>query len=264
MIKMQRAMRGCLAAIGMLVVIGWSQPAAAYVEIPYTLGRVVAESTSITLMRVEKVDKERNLILFRKVKDLKGTHPTDVIKHNIGRGGFHPREWQTIMEWADAGKTAVFFNNGGASETCIHNYWYQAYSGGEWWSMSHAEPYLLRSFAGSPDKLATAVTAMLAGQDVVVPCMIDGDKNALQMRNAKIQRLRANLKLQEYDAKRDFVGWGGDDFRTLAGMPGFSHYAGISRVDPQAQGVSVTDFDGDGTADFCVFGEGKVALMQIS
>ena len=55
-------------------------------------------STNIVLMRVEKVDKEKNLIIYRKVHDLKGDHPTDVIKHNIGRGGFNPREWQYIMD----------------------------------------------------------------------------------------------------------------------------------------------------------------------
>src|SRR5687767_14717159 len=98
--------------------------ASAYVEIPYTLGRVINESTGIVTMRVEKVDKEKNLILFRKIADLKGKSTVEVIKHNIGRGGFHPREWQNIMDWADVGKTAVFFNNGGSSETCIGTYWY--------------------------------------------------------------------------------------------------------------------------------------------
>jgi hypothetical protein len=238
--------------------------ASAYVEIPYSLGRVIQESTSISIMQVEKVDTERNLIVFRKVKDIKGTLSGDVIKHNIGRGGFHPREWQNIMAWAEPGKTAVFFNNGGASETYIQNYWYQAYAGGEWWGMSHAEPFMLRSFAGTPEKLASAVEAMLAGQEVIVPCMVDGDKNALHLRTAKIQRLRASLKVQDYDATRDFVGWGGDDFRTIAGMPGFTHYAGVSRCDPEAQGVAVADFDGDGRADFCLYGEGKVALFQMS
>ena len=51
---------------------------------------------------------------------------------------------------------------------------------------------------------------MLAGKEVVVPCMVDGDKNALQLRTAKIQRLKASLKIMDYDQKRDFAGWGGD------------------------------------------------------
>src|SRR5262245_18450111 len=118
--------------------------------------------------------------------------------------------------------------------------------------MSHAEPYFLRSFAGRPEKLVTAVTPMLAGQEVVVPCMADVDKNTLRLRTGKIQRMKASLKIQDYDAKRDFVGWGGEDFLVIAGMPGFTHYAGLARSDPGAAGVSSTDFDGDGKADLCL------------
>jgi hypothetical protein len=236
--------------------------ARAYVEVPYSLGRLVQESTHIMLLRVEKVDKERNMIIYRKVQDLKGAHPTDVVKHNIGRGGFHPREWQTIMNWAQPGQTGVFFHNGGASETCIANYWYQAYAGGEWWNMSHGEPYLLRTYAGKPEKLASAVTALLGGQEVAIPCMVDGDKNALALGQAKVQRLKASLKLQDYNAQRDFVGWGAEDFRSIAGMPGFSHLAQVPRVDPRAGAVVPADFDGDGLIDFCLVGEGKTVLLS--
>src|SRR5712692_3715340 len=163
------------------------RPAQAYVEAPYSLGQVINESSNVVVMRVEKVDREKNIIIYRKVRDLKGKHPTEEIKHNIGRGGFNPREWQYPMAWAEVGKTAVFFHNGGASETCIGTYWYQAYAGGEWWNMSHGEPFLLRSFAGNPDKLIAAVTEIVAGKEVVVPCMTDGNKDDLHLRRAKIQ-----------------------------------------------------------------------------
>src|SRR5262249_14871392 len=125
--------------------------ARAYVEAPHSLGAVIQQSTNIMVCVVEKVDKEKNLIIFKKVEDLKGNHPTDVIRHNIGRGGFNPREWQYCMEWAEVGKTAIFFHNGGAGEMCIGLYWYQIYPGGDWWSMSHGEPFLLRSFAGKAE-----------------------------------------------------------------------------------------------------------------
>src|SRR5436190_77647 len=76
-------------------------PARAYVEAAHSLGAVVQLSTNIVLVKVEQVDKQKNTIVYRKVRDIKGKHPTDVIKHNIGRGGFHPREWQYPMEWAE-------------------------------------------------------------------------------------------------------------------------------------------------------------------
>src|SRR5262249_20123156 len=62
------------------------QPASAYVEERYTLPRVINESTNIILLKVEKVNKERKLIYYKKLADIKGKHPTDVIKHNLSVG----------------------------------------------------------------------------------------------------------------------------------------------------------------------------------
>jgi FG-GAP-like repeat len=234
----------------------------AYVEAPMSLGSVIAQSTNIFLMRVESVDREKNLIIYRKVKDVKGTHPVDVIKHNIGRGGLRPNEWKVQMDWAEPGKIACMFHNGGASETCIGNWWYQAYAGGEWWNHSHGEPFLNRSYSGPPEKLGGIVQQILDGKEVVVPCMVNGNLEDLHNRRAKIQRVKASLKIQDYNPQRDFVGWGGEDFRRLNGMPGFTHISTLARVDPEAQAISVLDFDGDGKPDLCLVGGGRVVLMQ--
>jgi hypothetical protein len=128
--------------------------------------------------------------------------------------------------------------------------------------MSHGEPFLLRSFCGQVDKLAAAATEIVAGKEVIVPCMVDGNKDDLHLRRARIQRLRASLKLQDYNPKRDFVGWGGEDFRRLAGMPGFTHYSALTRVDPDAQAIASVDINGDGKPDICLVGAGKIALLQ--
>jgi len=258
-----RRLLGCLSilVLGTLLFLCQNRPAQAYVEAPHSLGQVIALSSNVMVLRVEQVDKTKNLIVYRKVRDLKGKHPTDIVRHNIGRGGFNPREWQYTMDWAEVGKTAIFFHNGGASETCLGNYWYQAYAGGEWWNLSHGEPYLLRSFAGNVEKLAAAVSDIVANREVVVPCMVDGNKDDLHLRRARIQRLKASLKL-DYNPKRDFVGWGGEDFRRLQGMAGFSHYSAVARVDPEAQAISSVDINGDGKADLCLTGAGRIALLQ--
>ena len=250
------------AFAALLIGLAAFPPAArAYVEAPHSMGMICNLSTNIVLMMVEKVDKEKNLIIFRKVKDLKGVHPTDLIKHNIGRGGYNPREWQYIMEWAEVGKTAVFCHNGGESETCIGNYWYQTGNGGEWWNLTHGEPFLLRSYCGNTDKLAGLITQMLAGKEVVVPCLADANKDQMHLRRGKMERMKASLKL-DYNEKRDFVGWGGEDFRRLNGMPGFTHISALTRVDADAQSVSCLDFDGDGKPDLLLAGAGRVALLQ--
>jgi hypothetical protein len=255
-------MRTLTATLTVAGVISVFRPAPAYVEAPHTLGSVIAQSTNVVVCVVEKVDKEKNLIIYRKVEDLKGKHPTDVIRHNIGRGGFHPREWQFPMEWAEVGKTAIFFHNGGAGEMCIGNYWYQIYPGGDWWNMSHGEPFLLRSFAGKAEKLIPVVRDIVAGKEAIAPCMVDGNKDDLHLKRAKIQRVRCSLKLLDYNPKRDFAGWGGEDIRVLKGMTGFTHLAPLGRVDPEAQAVSVVDFDRDGKPDLCLVGAGRVVLLQ--
>lgn len=259
--KGSRRLASLILAGCALALLACPRPSQAYIEVPYALGRVVAEATNIVVLRVEKVDTERNLIIYRKVQDLKGKHPTELVKHNIGKAGFHPREAQFIMQLAQVGKIAVKFHNSAASETCLENYWYQTYPGGEWWNMVHGEPYLLRTFAGKPEKLITIVQAMLAGQDVVVPCMVDGDKNALQLRSAKMQRMKASLKLLDYNPQRDFAGWGNDELRRITNMPGFSHLGAIGRVDPGAIGIAAADFTGDGQPDLCLWGEQKVLLV---
>lgn len=237
-------------------------PAFAYIEAPHSLGQVITLSTNILVLRVEKVDKTKNLIIYRKVEDIKGKHPTEIVKHNIGRQGFHPREWQYVMEWAEPGKIAVMFHNVSASETYIgSHYWYQTYAGGEWWNMSHGEPFLLRTFAGRPEKLIAACKDILAGKEVVVTCMVDGNKDDLHMRRARIQKMRASLKLGDYNARRDFAGFGTDEMVRLNGFPGFTHFAPLPRVDPDAQAVSSVDVDGTGKPDICLVGSSRAVVL---
>ncbi|HXX94290.1 MAG TPA: VCBS repeat-containing protein [Planctomycetota bacterium] len=247
-------------ALGILV---WAAPALAYIEAPYSLGRIITESSNIMVIQVDKVNKQNNMILYKKIRDIKGQHPGDVIRHNIAQAGFHPREWQTVMAWAEPGKLALMFYNGGASETCIDTYWYQCYGAGPDWGMSHGEPFLLRSYAGKVEKLAMAVEEILANREVIVPAMVDGDKNLLHVRSAKVQRLRASLKLVDYNPARDFIGWGSEDFRRISTMPGFSHLAALGRVDPDARGIAPADFDGDGATDLLLYGEKKVILVKV-
>ena len=75
------------------------------------------------------------------------------------------------MKWAEVGKQATFFHNGGASETYIGATWYQAYPQGEWWGMSHGEPFLMRSYAGKVEKFPAILADILDNKEVVVPCM---------------------------------------------------------------------------------------------
>src|SRR5205823_9780501 len=183
-LPIQRALAAAAVGAAFALVFLTPRPAPGYVEVPMSLGSVISQSTNVVLMTVTKVDREKNLIIYQKVQDVKGKHPQNEIKHNIGRGGLRPGEWEEIMKWAEVGKQAVFFHNGGASETYFGVSWYQAYPQGDWWGMSHGEPYLLRSYAGKVEKLPGFVAEICDGKEVVVPCMVDGDKEALHKKTA--------------------------------------------------------------------------------
>src|SRR5437879_2712936 len=119
---------GCALLLGAAILLVPAPPAQAYVEAGHSLGQVVNLSSNVVVMRVKAVDRTRNAIIFTKVRDIKGKHDKQPeIRHNIGKAGFEAREWQNVMNWAEVGKEAVFFHNGGQSETCIGLYWYQCY-----------------------------------------------------------------------------------------------------------------------------------------
>jgi hypothetical protein len=244
-----------------IALFAFAHPARAYVEAPMSFGAVVTQSVVVCLIQVEKVDKAQSIIIYRKIQDIKGKHHQDVIKHTI-KGELRPGECKEIMNWAEPGKMAVFFHNGSASETCTGLNWYQAYPQGDWWGMSHGEPFLLRSYAGKPEKLVGIVNDMQAGKEVLVPCMIDTNKEDLHKKIARIQRLRVSLKLQDYNPKRDFAGWGGEDIRKLAGMPGFTQIGALGKVDAEGQSITTVDFDGDGKLDICISSTSRVLLLQ--
>ena len=247
-----------LLALIALAAVG--EPARAYVEAAYPLSYVVGNSTNICVMTVTKVDKAQNIVVYQKVRDIKGKHPQETIKHII-RKELTAGEIKEVMNWAEVGKTAVFFHNGGASETCIGTTWYQCYPQGEFWDMTHGEPFLLRSYCGKPDKLPAIVTELIAGKEVLVPGMED-DKAKLHKKTGKIQRLKTSMKLMDYNPKRDFAGWGGEDIKPVSGMPGFSHLAPLGRVDAEGQSASAVDFDGDGKLDVVLVSTSKVILLQ--
>src|SRR4051812_44300629 len=79
-----------LQLLATLVLLSAPPPAGAYVtEYPPTLGRMCAWSTHVMVVKVEKIKKEDRggVIVYRKVRDIKGKWPADLIKHRIPTDG---------------------------------------------------------------------------------------------------------------------------------------------------------------------------------
>jgi HEAT repeat protein len=185
-------------------------PAHAYIDITPSLGWVVRESQAITLVEVEKVNREKWAVIYRRVDDLKGRLPTDLVRHQLTAGDI-PRPPRHLLDWARPGRRAVVFSSGRGGYVCTGQAWYRvAPVQGEvedgWARMTLDCPELSLSYRGSAARLAGAVREMLAGRTVVVTTVAHGAQgrgafsdvvfNTLHAGPpAPLQRIRASLAM---------------------------------------------------------------------
>ncbi len=136
-----------------------------------TLGKIISESKQIAVLEVDKVSREKQVVIFKKVADLKGTGAPDTANHKL-TDGFHPRESRTILDWAQPGRTAICFLNERACRMCIGDYWYEcAATEAPWYMMTHGNPELAYVYRGSTAKLREHVRVMLEGRETIITAL---------------------------------------------------------------------------------------------
>ena len=122
---MKAVKRVCFFLIPLTIaVLALNRPPAAWPYITHpvqTLGQLCG-STYITVVEVDKVSKEKGIIVYKKVHDLKGKYPRDTIRHvfdvkntpkHMGSGDvpirIDEKDWKYAIDWAAPGKRAVVF-----------------------------------------------------------------------------------------------------------------------------------------------------------
>jgi outer membrane protein assembly factor BamB len=196
---MRRVVTGLAAgAAGLVFLFVGNGTAPAYIDL--LAGSLAAEcknAQAIALLRVEKVNREKKAITYRKVRDLKGKFPEfagDTFTHVLGaipnpdrhRQDVETKDLQNdaILACAEEGKTALFFlGPGGACAICVGHAWYTTRgsppAGEHWVLRGGADSRLQRLFCGDVDELLAAVTAILDGKarkDGGVPRMVGTDE----------------------------------------------------------------------------------------
>ena len=163
------------------VVLGLALAAAAapgYIHFPpMTLQKMCKTSTHIRVLKVKKHDKEKGVIVFEVVENLKGKNPRITsFRHAVraDAGGVKP-----VLDWVGNGKRAVMFSveadPRGTPMACgyvfIDDYCYSVdYNrGGEYWLLVRAEPHMSACYHGSAEQLQRLARDILDDKDVKVP-----------------------------------------------------------------------------------------------
>ena len=155
----------------MILLFGTATQSRAFVDFSPTLGKVISQSDHITVLEVDKVNREKQVIVFKRVAELKGKGAPEVVKHQI-TDGFHARQARTILDWAEPGEIAVCLQSGRQSLTYIAGYWYHcAALEAPWWTMTTGRRDMAYAYFGSVARLRDHVTAIVAGREVVVPAL---------------------------------------------------------------------------------------------
>ena len=180
--------------------------ARAYVDLSPTLGRVVRESQTITVVEVERFSRDKGVVILKKVHDLKGETGNDPMKHELVRANESAVD-RAILEWAEPGRRGVMFTNGKTAVVCLGEVWYQTSSAGEgWWRLGAPRPDLPLAYYGTVSRLAEAVPLMVAGKTAVITTLPHGaDQEGASFELAlnraslpglvKVQRIRASLRM---------------------------------------------------------------------
>ena len=176
----------------------------------YTLGFVVTQSTHIAVLRVDKVSRDKKVIVFKKVEDLKGKFPQEECKVQV-TDGFRSHESHLFLGWADPGRTAIAFSDGTTTQLCLDTLWYEVVSRPEapgWAIMTHLQSNLSYAYHGSAPRLARAVADMIAGKVAVISVVgYSGDsdgqrrqlfKNVFRGKDEVIVRQKASLKMPSF------------------------------------------------------------------
>ena len=157
----------------------------AFIEREYTIREVVDACTNVVFGEVKSVDKARLRGVVTVKKDVKGKSDLKEIKMNFATGhykqGTSPEKIVSLLK--PKMPIIVFYREHyGVDSMCfIDNTWFQmrAYRsgyGGSWWTFTHIDPMMSRTFDGKTKAFQKIVLDMLAGK-----MWVDASKNAVKV-----------------------------------------------------------------------------------
>lgn len=141
----------------------------AYVEALYPLQQVLAESFVIAEGTVESHDPVKKIASVKVAKSIKGKCTYEVIRITYGGGQFwHPEA--VPRHFVKGAPALIFYNEGRQAEMYLNRFFIQLYGDAgappekAWWSMTHIEIRMNRTFNGPVAELSDLVQKVLSGK----------------------------------------------------------------------------------------------------
>ena len=169
---------------------------------PMTLAKMCQISHHIRVLKVEKFDKEKRVVVYKCEEVLKDGKSKIASFKLVVRP--KASETKPILDWLKEGKRAVMFSIEGQAKMAmrgiayvfIDDYCFSAdYNAeGKFWLLLRGEPGLSACYHGSAERLREAVKDTLAGKKVKVPVKEpDAKMDHEKRRNEINDGLKANL-----------------------------------------------------------------------
>jgi hypothetical protein len=142
---------------------------APYVEALYPLAQVLSESEIIAEAVVEKVDATNKVATAKVTKSLKGKCGYETLRMNFSGG----QEWhpEAIMKHVVVGQPMlIFYNAERRAEGYVNRFFFQLYGDAgappdkAWWTYTHIEIRMNRTFNGTVAELSDLVSKIQGGQ----------------------------------------------------------------------------------------------------
>ena len=201
-----------LPPLALAVALAVAAPSAGFIDLnrPTTLGELCARAQSVTVMTVDKLSKEKGVLVLKKVKDLKGELPRGEVRDALG-AAHEPAEKKHCLGAVEVGQSAVVFRYENRLVIGLGDCWHVCDTpapedkGEPLGGNTRTEPAFLQSYCGPAKALPELAAAVLDGKEVVVPVMLGKRDKELRTRTGEVVRVRASLKLLDFDPKRDAV-----------------------------------------------------------
>ena len=157
-----------------LIGLLFTPPASAFIEREYTIREVLNACTNIVYGKVKSVDRSRLRGVVTIEEDVKGKSGLKEIKMNFATGHYkRGTSPQKLVKLLKPGMPIIVFyrEHYGIDSMCfVDNTWFQMrayrgrYGGGSWWTFTHIDPMMLRTFDGKTKAFQKIVSDMLAGK----------------------------------------------------------------------------------------------------